>query len=88
MAKVHRFGVRGWVAGVTAVAAGLSLSGCVVAVGNNSPASLSPAAANTKLAGMQYLYGSVEADAISRQAWNALVSYACLLYTSPSPRDS
>ncbi len=57
------------------LAAALTLSGCVVAVGNNSAAPPT-AAANPKLAGMQYLYGSAEADAISRQAWNALVTYA------------
>jgi len=58
-----------------ALAAALALSGCVVAVGNNSAAP-PPLATNPKLAGMQYLYGSAEADAISRQAWNALVTYA------------
>ena len=60
-----------------AFAAALTLSGCVVAVGNNSPApSPSATSGKEKLAGMQYLYGSAEADAISRQAWNALVTYA------------
>ena len=59
-----------------ALAAALTLSGCVVAVGNNSPAPPPSASTNPKLAGMQYLYGSAEADAISRQAWNALVTYA------------
>ncbi|WP_343528671.1 HAD family acid phosphatase [Sphingomonas sp.] len=59
-----------------ALCAAASLSGCVVAVGNNSPAAPVAAAANPKLAGMQYLYGSAEADAISRQGWNALVSFA------------
>ena len=57
-----------------ALATALTLSGCVVAVGNNRPASPPAAATNPKLAGMQYLYGSAEADAISRQAWNALVT--------------
>ncbi|WP_294239640.1 HAD family acid phosphatase [uncultured Sphingomonas sp.] len=69
------------------LAAALSLSGCVVAVGNNSPAAPPPSAANPKLAGMQYLYGSAEADAISRQAWNALVTYAADKVRNP-PRDS
>jgi len=59
-----------------ALASVLTLSGCVVAVGNNTPAPPPSASANPKLAGMQYLYGSAEADAISRQAWNALVTYA------------
>jgi 5'-nucleotidase (lipoprotein e(P4) family) len=35
-----------------------------------------PPAADPKLAGMQYLYGSAEAAAISRQAWSALTFYA------------
>ena len=69
------------------LAAALSLSGCVVAVGNTSPAPPPPAAANPKLAGMQYLYGSAEADAISRQAWSALVTYAADQIRRP-PRDS
>ncbi|WP_407696566.1 HAD family acid phosphatase [Sphingomonas abietis] len=34
-----------------------------------------PPAADPKLAGMQYLYGSAEAAAISRQAWSALTFY-------------
>ncbi len=71
-------GVGGGLPGLrlgAALAAALTLSGCVVAVGNNTPAP-PPPAANPKLAGMQYLYGSAEADAISRQAWNALVTYA------------
>jgi len=59
-----------------AIATALTLSGCVVAVGNNGTSTPPPAATNPKLAGMQYLYGSAEADAISRQAWNALVTYA------------
>lgn len=69
------------------LAAALSLSGCVVAVGNNSPATPPSTAASPKLAGMQYLYGSAEADAISRQAWNALVTYAADKVRN-RPRDS
>jgi predicted secreted acid phosphatase len=34
-----------------------------------------PPPADPKLAGMQYLYGSAEAAAISRQAWSALIGY-------------
>jgi predicted secreted acid phosphatase len=74
-------------AGFATLAAALTLSGCVVAVGNNSPASPPVAAVNPKLAGMQYLYASAEADAISRQAWNALVTYAADRVRRP-PRDS
>ncbi len=70
-----------------ALAVALTLSGCVVAVGNNTPAPPPAAATNPKLAGMQYLYGSAEADAISRQAWNALVTYAADKVRHP-PRDS
>ncbi|HJO65196.1 MAG TPA: HAD family acid phosphatase [Sphingomonas sanguinis] len=69
-----------------ALAAALTLSGCVVAVGNNSPAP-PPPATNPKLAGMQYLYGSAEADAISRQAWNALVTYAADRVRRPQPNS-
>ncbi|WP_407035107.1 HAD family acid phosphatase [Facivitalis istanbulensis] len=72
------FSGRRWqatLAAILSLSAALSLSGCVVAVGNTSPASPSPVAPNPKLAGMQYLYGSAEADAISRQAWTALVAY-------------
>jgi len=70
-----------------ALAAALTLSGCVVAVGNTGPAPTTAAAANPKLAGMQYLYGSAEADAISRQAWNALVTYVADKVRN-RPRDS
>ncbi len=69
-----------------ALAAALTLSGCVVAVGNNSPAP-PPPTTSPKLAGMQYLYGSAEADAISRQAWNALVTYAADRVRRPQPNS-
>jgi 5'-nucleotidase (lipoprotein e(P4) family) len=50
----------------------LSLLGaCTARVAPMSPAGPSP-----ELAGMQYLYGSGEGAAISRQAWSALTSYA------------
>ncbi len=68
-----------------ALATALTLSGCVVAVGNNGTSAPPPAAINPKLAGMQYLYGSAEADAISRQAWNALVTYAADRVRRPQP---
>lgn len=55
-------------------AAGLALSGCMP-VELRRPA---PAIANAEppqLRGMQYLYGSGEGAAISRQAWNAMTDY-------------
>ncbi|WP_235513107.1 MULTISPECIES: 5'-nucleotidase, lipoprotein e(P4) family [unclassified Sphingomonas] len=55
--------------------AALALSGCVVAVGNQSAAPVAPATVAGVPAGMQYLYGSGEAVAASRQAYAALVRY-------------
>jgi len=51
--------------------AALLLAGCATVRPEAAPAP----AVSPKLAGMQYLYGSGEAAAISRQAWNALSSY-------------
>jgi len=57
------------------------LSGCVVAVGNDAPARVVTAPAPAPItvdgvpAGMQYLYGSGEAAAISAQAWRGLVGH-------------
>jgi 5'-nucleotidase (lipoprotein e(P4) family) len=51
----------------------LLLAGC--AGGSKVPASAAPLSSPPGLAGMQYLYGSGEAAAISRQAWAALVDY-------------
>ncbi|HET8612957.1 MAG TPA: HAD family acid phosphatase, partial [Sphingomonas sp.] len=53
--------------------AALLLAGCAaVQPQATTPA---PAVASPKLAGMQYLYGSGEAAAVSRQAWNGLTAY-------------
>ncbi|MDJ0275485.1 HAD family acid phosphatase [Sphingomonas sp. 2R-10] len=54
--------------------AAFALSGCVVAVGNQS-APAAPATVAGVPSGMQYLYGSGEAAAASRQAYSALVRY-------------
>jgi 5'-nucleotidase (lipoprotein e(P4) family) len=51
----------------------LLLAGC--AGGGKVPAPAVPQSSPAGLAGMQYLYGSGEAAAISRQAWAALVDY-------------
>jgi len=58
----------------SAVLAGaLALAGCTTA---GRPVALpAPPPAAPQLAGMQYLYGSGEAAAVSRQAWAALVNY-------------
>lgn len=59
------------------LAASLLLVGCASSA--NTPLAVVPKPAtpesSPKLAGMQYLYGSAEADAISRQAWTALVNF-------------
>ena len=61
---------------LTLTAAAVALSGCVVAVGNQSPAApVAPATVSGVPAGMQYLYGSGEAAAASRQTYSALVRY-------------
>ncbi len=52
-----------------------ALSGCVVAVGNQSAAPIAPATVSGVPSGMQYLYGSGEAAAASRQAYAGLVRY-------------
>jgi 5'-nucleotidase (lipoprotein e(P4) family) len=58
-----------------AVASCLVLAGCA-GTGGGKPADLpAPPPAKPQLAGMQYLYGSAEAAAVSRQAWTALVTY-------------
>ena len=59
------------------MAAAALLSGCVVAVGNDAPARVitAPATVDGVPAGMQYLYGSGEAAAISVQAWQGLVDH-------------
>ncbi|USI73685.1 HAD family acid phosphatase [Sphingomonas morindae] len=49
----------------------LAVAGC-----GTPPRPRAPAAASPFLAGDQYLYGSGEAAAVSRQAWNALADYA------------
>ncbi|PXA83317.1 acid phosphatase [Nostoc sp. 3335mG] len=51
----------------------LAASGCAGTTKTAFPPE--PPAADPKLAGMQYLYGSGEAAAISRQAWQALTFY-------------
>ncbi len=57
-----------------ALGAALILAGC--AAGAGKPAfPPEPPPAKPGLAGMQYLYGSAEASAISRQAWQALTFY-------------
>ncbi|PZT95895.1 acid phosphatase [Sphingomonas sp. ABOLH] len=60
---------------LTLATAAFALSGCVVAVGNQSPAPVAPATVAGVPAGMQYLYGSGEAVAASRQTYSALVRY-------------
>jgi len=64
------------VTGVLCATAAL-LSGCVVAVGNETPARVvtAPATVDGVPAGMQYLYGSGEAAAGSQQVWRGLVGY-------------
>ncbi len=67
--------VGGWAARLlTLGTAAFALSGCVVAVGNQS-APVAPATVSGVPAGMQYLYGSGEAAAASRQTYSALVRY-------------
>lgn len=51
----------------------LAASGCASTAKPAFPPE--PPPADPKLAGMQYLYGSAEAAAISRQAWSALTFY-------------
>ncbi len=55
----------------------LGVAGCATSPIPTAPvaAAVAPAAGEAP-AGMQYLYGSGEAAAASRQAWNALVAYA------------
>lgn len=65
------------------LAAALTLGACAtdrVPVAASSAATVSP-----KLAGMQYLYGSGEAAAITRQAWAALVSDVRQRLAQPQP---
>ncbi|MET3711114.1 5'-nucleotidase (lipoprotein e(P4) family) [Sphingomonas trueperi] len=58
-------------------ASGLALSGCVVDTHVvQAPPAPAPAAANGVPAGMQYLYGSGEAAALSVQAYGAVVEWA------------
>lgn len=65
---------RGMIRALATGAAAFALSGCVVAVGNQS-APPAPATVAGVPAGMQYLYGSGEAAAASRQTYAALVRY-------------
>lgn len=67
--------VAGVTRALTLATAAVALSGCVVAVGNQS-APVAPATVSGVPAGMQYLYGSGEAAAASRQAYAGLVRYA------------
>lgn len=61
---------------VLAVMLGASLSGCIVAPVGVAPASVAaPVRIGGVPAGMQYLYGSGEAAAISQQAWTAPTGY-------------
>lgn len=56
--------------------AALILSGC--AAGAGRPAAEAPPLPKPQLAGIQYLYGSAEAAALSRASWNALVDHVAL----------
>ncbi len=59
-----------------ALAAALVLAACTpVELRRPSPALTPTAVESPQLRGMQYLYGSAEAAAISRQGWAALVDY-------------
>lgn len=58
---------------LAATGAAFALSGCVVAVGNTQAPAVAPTTVSGVPAGMQYLYGSGEAVAASRQAWAGLV---------------
>jgi 5'-nucleotidase (lipoprotein e(P4) family) len=60
---------------LTVGTAAFALSGCVVAVGNTQAQTAAPATVGGVPAGMQYLYGSGEAVAASRQAYAGLVAY-------------
>jgi 5'-nucleotidase (lipoprotein e(P4) family) len=63
-----------------ALAACLTLAGCAGVESGGKPAYLpEPPPAKPQLAGMQYLYGSAEAAAVSRQAWTALVGYVAAM---------
>ena len=53
----------------------LLLAGCVTDGGGAKTAYPPEPPAAKPLAGMQYLYGSGEAAAVSRQAWAALTNY-------------
>ncbi len=57
------------------VASAFALSGCVLAVGNESAAPVASAPAGRVPAGMQYLYGSGEAVAAGWQAYTTLAAY-------------
>lgn len=59
---------------LAAIAALPLMSGCVLAVGNTA-APVAPATVADVPAGMQYLYGSGEAVAASRQAYAAMVAH-------------
>ena len=66
---------RGTSSALTLAMGAFALSGCVVAVGNQSAAPVAPVTVAGVPAGMQYLYGSGEAAAASRQAYAGLVRY-------------
>ncbi len=66
---------RGMIRTALAGGAAFALSGCVVAVGNTQAPTAAPATVGGVPTGMQYLYGSGEAAAASRQAYAGLVRY-------------